>query len=172
MKTTGVRPVAFAFSTWSAVAVAAEAGMLFLPFPWTRPLPFGTVFVIEARLASWTTVYWGPVVEADVVLAALRAGGLPAELVYQSTGPGVVPGPGPTDSRIVVPDDYARHAAEIIARAGAKKGQLGATQSTGLFRTNVRLLFARVVAVLLLAGILWTVVNVMFPGLSQFTALP
>jgi len=123
-------------------------------------------------LASWTTVYWGPVVEADVVVAALRAAGLPAELVYQSTGPGVVPGPGPTDSRIVVPDNYARSAAAIIARAGAKKGQLVATQSTGLFRTNVRLLLARVVAVLFLAGVLWTVVNVMFPGLSQFIAFP
>lgn len=122
-------------------------------------------------MASWTTVYWGPVVEADVVLAALRAAGLPAELVYQSTGPGVVPGPGPTDSRIVVPDDYARPAAEIIARAGAKKAQLGATQSTGLFRTNVRLLLARVVAVLLLAGILWTVVNVMFPARSSWPFL-
>ena len=73
MKTTGVRPLALALSTCSAVAVAAEAGMLFLPFPWTRPLPFGTVFVTETRLASWTTVYWGPVVEADVVLAALDA---------------------------------------------------------------------------------------------------
>jgi hypothetical protein len=114
-------------------------------------------------LASWTTVYWGPVVEADVVLAALRAAGLPAELVYQSTGPGVVPGPGPTDSRIVVPDNYARAAAAIIARAGAKKPQLEATRSTGLFRTNVRLLLARVFAVLLLAGILWTLANVMFP---------
>src|ERR1700738_405522 len=116
MKTTGVRPLALALSTCSAVAVGAEAGMLFLPFPWTRPLPFGTVFVTETRLASWTTVYWGPVVEADVVLAALKAAGLPAELVYQSTWSGVVPGPGPTDSRIVVPDDYARAAAAIIAR--------------------------------------------------------
>jgi hypothetical protein len=115
-------------------------------------------------LASWTTVYWGPVVEADVVVAALRAAGLPAELVYQSTGPGVVPGPGPTDSRIVVPDHYARSAAAIIARAGAKKGQLAATRSTGLFRTNVRLLLARIIAVLFLAGILWTLANIMFPG--------
>ena len=123
-------------------------------------------------MASWTTVYWGPVVEADVVVAALRAAGLPAELVYQSTGPGVVPGPGPTDSRIVVPDHYARSAAAIIARAGAKKGQLVATQSTGLFRTNIRLLLARVVAVLFLAGVLWMVVNVMFPGPSQFMAFP
>ena len=123
-------------------------------------------------MATWTTVYWGPVVEADVVAAALRAAGLPAELVFQSTGPGVVPGPGPTDSRIVVPDNYARAAAAIIARAGAKKRQLVATRSTGLFRTDVRLLLARVFAVLLLAGILWTVVNVMFPGLSRFMGLP
>jgi hypothetical protein len=112
------------------------------------------------------------VVEADVVLAALRAAGLPAEVVHQSTGPGVVPGPGPTDSRVVVPDQYAQPAAGLIARAGRKQRQRSATEATGLFRTNVRLLLARVIAVLFLAGILWSVANFMFPGLSPFFALP
>lgn len=113
-------------------------------------------------MTSWTTVYWGPVVEADVVLAALRAAGLPAEVVYQSTGPGVVPGPGPTDSRIVVPENYAQPAARLIARAGRKPRQLGPTQATGLSRTNVRVLLARAIAVLFLAGILWTLGNIVF----------
>jgi hypothetical protein len=135
-------------------------------------MPLVTVFVREARLTSWTTVYWGPVVEADVVLAALRAAGLPAELVYHSTGPGVVPGPGPTDSRIVVPENYAQPAARLIARAGRKQRQLDATQATGLFRTNVRVLLARGIAVVFLAAILWTVVNMIFPGISPFFALP
>ena len=119
-------------------------------------------------MTSWTTVYWGPVVEADVVLAALRAAGLPAELVYQSTGPGVVPGPGPTDSRIVVPDDYARPAAGLIARAGLKQRQLGAKTATRPSRSNVKLLAARAIAVLFLAGILWTVANMMFPWLVEW----
>jgi hypothetical protein len=36
----------------------------------------------------------------------------------------------------------------------------------------MKVLLARVIAVLFLAGILWTVANIMFPGLSPFTALP
>jgi len=114
-------------------------------------------------LTSETTVYWGPVVEADVVLAALRAAGVPAELVYQSTGPGVVPGPGPTDSRVVVPEGYAKPAARLIARAGRKQAQLGAKAATRSSRSNVKLLVARAIAVLFLAGILWTLANMMFP---------
>jgi hypothetical protein len=120
-------------------------------------------------LTSWTTVYWGPVVEADVVLAALRAAGLPAELVYQSTVAGAALGPGPTDSRVVVPDHYARAAAAIIARADHKKEQLGAKRTS---RFSMKVLLARVIAVLFLAGILWTVANIMFPSLSPFMALP
>jgi hypothetical protein len=112
------------------------------------------------------------VVEADVVLAALRAAGLPAELVYQSTGPGVVPGPGPTDSRIVVPDAYVQPAARLIARAGRKPKEHGSTQATGLFRTKVSVVLARVVALTFLAAILWALANIIFPGLSPFMALP
>jgi hypothetical protein len=132
---------------------------------------FGTVFVTEARLASWTTVYWGPVVEADVVVAALRAAGLPAELVFQSSMAGAGLGPGPTDSRVVVPDDYARRAAELIARADRQR-KLDAGVATRTSRPSFKLLLARAVAVLFLAGILWTLVNVMFPGLTPFMALP
>lgn len=119
-------------------------------------------------MTNWTTVYWGPVVEADVVLAALRAAGLPAELVYQSTLAGAPLGPGPMDSRVVVPDHYAREAAAIIARADHKQKQQGVRTS----RPTMKVLVARVIAVLFLAGILWTVANIMFPGLSPFTALP
>jgi hypothetical protein len=165
MKTTGVLPVAFAFSTWSAVAVAAEVAILASPRGHDRCL---SASITEARLTNWTTVYWGPVVEADVVLAALRAAGLPAELVYQSTLAGAPLGPGPMDSRVVVPDHYAREAAEIIARADHKQKQPRARTP----RATMRVLLARVIAVLFLAGILWTVANIMFPGLSPFMALP
>jgi len=120
-------------------------------------------------LTNWTTVYWGPVVEADVVLAALRSAGLPAELVYQSTVAGAPLGPGPMDSRVVVPDHYARAAAAIIAQADHKQKQLGARRTS---RPTMKVLLARVIAVLFLAGILWTVANIMFPGLSPFMARP
>jgi hypothetical protein len=123
----------------------------------------------EVRLASWTTVYWGPVVEADVVLAGLRAAGLPAELIYQSSAPGAGLGPGPTDSRVVVPDDFARRAAELIARADRKQKQLGRTRSS---RPTAKVLVARILAVLFVAAILWAVANSIFPGLSPFMALP
>src|ERR1700682_5473228 len=109
------------------------------------------------------TAYWGPVVEADVVLAALRAAGVPAELVYQSTGPGVVPGPGPTDSRVVVPEDYAKPAARLIAQAGRKQAQVGAKAATRSSQSNVKVLVARAIAMIFLVGILWTLANMMFP---------
>jgi hypothetical protein len=72
------------------------------------------------------------------------------------------------DSRVVVPDHYAREAAAIITRADHKQKQEGARTS----RPTMKVLLARVIAVLVLAGLLWTVANIMFPGLSPFTALP
>jgi hypothetical protein len=142
--------------------MAVDADISLFP-PLDKSGSSGSVFVIEARLTSWTTVYWGPVVEADVVLAALRAAGVPAELVYQSTGPGVVPGPGPTDSRVVVPDAYAKPAERLIARAGRKQRQLGTRTATRSARPDAKQLVGRVIAILFLAGILWTLANVMFP---------
>jgi hypothetical protein len=131
-----------------------------------------SVFDTEDGMASWTTVYWGPVVEADVVLAALRAAGLPAELVYQSTGPGVVPGPGPTDSRVVVPEDYARPAARLVARAGRQQMQSGPNSGMRPSRGSLKMLVARAVALLFLAGILWTLANMMFAAPANLNPPP
>ena len=123
-------------------------------------------------MTSWTAVYWGPVVEADVVLASLRAAGVPAELVYQSTAAGAVPAPGPTDSRVVVPNDYVQPATELILRAGKKQRDLGATTATRPKSPSIQSLALRAVAVLFLAGILWSLVNMMVPGVSRWWAWP
>ncbi len=102
-------------------------------------------------------VFWGPVIEADVALAALRAAGVQAQLIYQSSGPGAFPGPGPTDSRVLVPNSEVDRAAEVL-----RPRSTSASVSPHRRRRGGVAIAGRLVALGFLALVLWAIARTVF----------
>ena len=64
---------------------------------------------------GWTTVFQGGRIQADLVAAVLQADGVRVE-VFGDPAYGV--GINLTDARVMVPDDQAESARELIRQAG------------------------------------------------------
>ena len=69
------------------------------------------------RIKGWTEIYRGDLLHAEIVAAALDAGGLEVK-VFGDTAYGV--GLNFTEARVMVPDDQASRARQVIREAEAQ----------------------------------------------------